>query len=56
MSSFKLCQAVEIVVCAPGNCMEEEGCFGKLSDQSEVLLHCSVANSNSEGSWALIAP
>jgi len=28
--------------------MEAEGRSGKLSDQSEVLLHCSVANSNSE--------
>jgi len=28
--------------------MEEEGRSGKLSDQSEVLLHCSVTISNSE--------
>jgi len=28
--------------------MEEEGRSGKLSDQSEALLHCSVTNSNSE--------
>jgi len=47
MSSFKICQAVEIAVCTPGT-MGEEGRSGKLSDQSEVLLHCSVANSNSE--------
>jgi len=27
---------------------EEKGRSGKLSDQSEILLHCSVAISNSE--------
>jgi len=27
--------------------MEEEGHSGKISDRSEVLLHCSVANTES---------
>jgi len=40
-------QAVE-KVCALLATTEEEGRSGKLSDQSEVLLHNSVAISNSE--------
>jgi len=36
-------QAVEKVVCTPGN----YGGGRVLSDQSEVLLHCSLAVSNS---------
>ena len=47
LSSFKMRQAVEKVVVLLAT-MEEEGRSGKLSDQSEVLLRCSVAISNSK--------
>ena len=42
-----MCQSVEKVVCTPGNYGGERR-FEKLSDQSEVLLHCSVAILSSE--------
>ena len=51
ISSFKMCQAVEKVVCILLATMEEKGHSEKLSHQCEVLLYCSVAIS-----WALIAP